>query len=283
MATTILLFNLIQNLKKFPLKEPEDSGPRFFLAQDTVSSGEEESDESDDEYETATEGEVEFPDWEISEKEAMEGCINTSSYFAHSENVLAAMLADYRKEFREEAVAKIQQIRASVAENTAAGEDNEGVRLFIKPVIDWDQVHTDYRDFLNGQELLEPPVTKGLDIEELKLCIEDPNHLKLRDFPLHTQAVERYVKKATEIVGSKTTTSVGLELVMSNAIVAWMMQNGPFKKKGDWVSLDDQAGAKPSSTRTRTKGADTSSVNSRTEMPRVDLEFLSLLQEGNKG
>ena len=89
------------------------------------------------------------------------------------------------------------------------------------------------------------------------------------------------MKKATEIVGSKTTTSVGLELVMSNAIVAWMMQNGPFKKKGDWVSLDDQAGAKPSST--RTKGADTSSVTSRTEMPGVDLEFLSLLQEGNKG
>ena len=87
--------------------------------------------------------------------------------------------------------------------------------------------------------MTEPPVTLRLSLDEIKSCIQDPDFLKMRQFPADSQGCERFVQRATRIVGTKTRTKQGLEQHMSNAIFAWSKQETVLKRKGDWVPLSE--------------------------------------------
>lgn len=112
--------------------------------------------------------------------------ITRSAYYAHSENILLAMLAETDKAKRSRAVDTTLQCRQQQSRS------NE-VRQFVVPSINYSA--TDYVDMIDWKEVYEPPVTMKLSDEELA---------KLRDIPLtlhypnHTQIVERCIKLVSD-------------------------------------------------------------------------------------
>jgi DNA-binding protein YbaB len=115
--------------------------------------------------------------------------ITRNAYFAHSENVLLAMLADPAQEKREKAVNRILQVRHATAVNAA-------VRIFKVPLINYDA--SDWDDIIswNTVDVHEPPVTMKMTDFEITAIKETP--LILPDYLIHSQNVERYIKLVTE-------------------------------------------------------------------------------------
>ena len=92
----------------------------------------------------------------------MVDAVNWNSYFAHPENVLISMLTDVEnEELRKKAAHIIKKVKAS--------GPFDGVRIFVKPKVDWkaksyDQISEDQKP----EEMdLEPPVTIDLSPEEI--------------------------------------------------------------------------------------------------------------------
>lgn len=115
--------------------------------------------------------------------------VSRNAYFAHSENVLLAMLADSSRDKRETAVRRILQARRQSA-------DNKTVRIFRVPNLNFDA--TDWDDIINWSdaEIHEPPLTRAFAEAEITAIIDNP--LSIPSYPLHTQGVERYIKLVTD-------------------------------------------------------------------------------------
>ena len=125
--------------------------------------------------------------------------VKTNGYYAHSENILLAMLADKDIEIRKKAVEKIKQIR-SLKNNE---KNNENIRLFKVPKINF--LATTYTEMINWDEnVTEPPCTLHIKNEDLQIFVDNrlKNH-EIFQFPCHTQVVERCIK-----VVSKTSSKV---------------------------------------------------------------------------
>lgn len=90
--------------------------------------------------------------------------ILNNSYYAHSENVLLAMLFDYRKTIRDKAIRQILYIRDKL------DDADTTLRNYIKPNnVDFDC--TDYVHMINLDDdsiLHEPPFTKTIPYEHLQ-------------------------------------------------------------------------------------------------------------------
>lgn len=126
--------------------------------------------------------------------------IERNSYFAHAENVLLTMLVDENRTIREQAVTAILKRRA------LPGENSNTNRIFIKPKLNFNAKN--YYEMCSIDDF-EPPMTKNLSDESLKLCIENNGSITDRSagFPCHTQCVERIIqlvsKTSSQVFGEK--------------------------------------------------------------------------------
>lgn len=127
-------------------------------------------------------------------REIIDKTIQRNAFFAHSESLLVAMLADERRHIRELAMRRILSIRTK--ESAAQGK----IRKFEIPTINF--LANDYIELIFWQEqaISEPTLTRHLTDEELKKEISEnlPMLSLLFNLPCHTQAVERCVKVVSE-------------------------------------------------------------------------------------
>ena len=118
----------------------------------------------------------------------------TNAYFAHSENLLAAMLCDEDETIRQKAINAILTIRrrkkCKVKVNAA------GIRVFRVPQLNWEAKN--YMEIIPWEVKLftEPPVTKQLSNDELMCGYGAP--LDIPKYPAHSQSVELCVKLVSE-------------------------------------------------------------------------------------
>ena len=112
--------------------------------------------------------------------------VQRNAYFAHCENLLAAMLTDYDGAVRNQAVTKIMAARKRKARE---------LRVFRVPHLNWQAEH--FSDMISWSgHVTEPPVTKLMSDAEITSARDQP--LELPSFPCHSQSVERCVKLVTE-------------------------------------------------------------------------------------
>lgn len=121
-------------------------------------------------------------------REVVNNVIKDNSYFAHSENILLAMLFDDKKEVRNNAIKKILYYRNNL-------DDPIHLRVYHKPIINFNC--TDYVNMinLNNDDILsEPPFTRSIPYDHLEQYL-DYNEQPLPDpkIPLHIQGTERHV------------------------------------------------------------------------------------------
>jgi hypothetical protein len=120
-----------------------------------------------------------------------------NAYFAHPENLLAAMLVDDSEEVRKKAVEKILAVRRMKVKKPRR-KVARGIRLFQPPDLNW--TSSDYTEMIHWNSkqspTSEPPVTKGYSDDKLKLAVSKP--LSLPKYPCHTTSVERCVKLVSE-------------------------------------------------------------------------------------
>jgi hypothetical protein len=129
------------------------------------------------------------------QKSIINDVIQRNAFFAHSENILLAMLADERTPIRQLAFRRITEIRRA-----HAGALN--IRQFKVPHINFKA--TEYCDLIDWSvdknNLSEPPLTRLVENDDLKkmLIAHSIPSLNFIRFPCHTQSVERHIKLVTE-------------------------------------------------------------------------------------
>lgn len=127
------------------------------------------------------------------EKKVVQKKLDNNSYWAHSEQVLLAMLKDSDATVRARAVTLIQEAR----KRAEKGQSNT-VRAFKKPKIDLKtSSYTDFVLRLRDREIFEPPLTKHYTEAQLKRQVEDVNNLKFVDCPSNSQCVERWIRRVS--------------------------------------------------------------------------------------
>lgn len=82
----------------------------------------------------------------------------------------------------------------------ARAENTQELRTFKVPALNFDA--KDYTDLITWQDckITEPPLTSNLSDETLKEIVKSglTTCQNIKDFPCHTQAVERVIKLVTE-------------------------------------------------------------------------------------
>ena len=93
--------------------------------------------------------------------------------------------------------------------------------------------------FDNPSALTEPPLTIGLELEELKAIVEDPLSYKLRYARAHNTTAERYVALSSEVnksfpVGAPGRRGLRFEQEMSSKLYAILVSDGTFRSRQDY-------------------------------------------------
>lgn len=114
--------------------------------------------------------------------------IQRNSYFAHSENILLAMMEDSRPYVRELALRRVLKARRSGPDRT--------IRRFDLSPLNFEA--DEYCNLVNWESPMEPPATIGLSEEEIMTFIKSKAEFEALKLPCHTQAVERGIKLVTE-------------------------------------------------------------------------------------
>lgn len=127
-------------------------------------------------------------------KKVVHKVIQDNAYFAHPENILAAMIFDERKNVRELAVRRIQKCREKKA-------DGLEIRKFVLPKVNF--LAKDYIHLINWNytDVTEPPMTRDWSDSEIQNILSEEYPLScdmVKKVPCHSQAVERMVKVVTE-------------------------------------------------------------------------------------
>ena len=125
---------------------------------------------------------------------AVNKVIQHNSYFAHSENLLLAMIHDENPVIQKLGISRILKARASPEGSSRNFEVD-----FQLPDLLFDA--TEYHFMINWQttKLNEPPVTRHLSTDLLISVKEGSVQLpQLTAFSNHTQAVERCIKMVTD-------------------------------------------------------------------------------------
>lgn len=128
-------------------------------------------------------------------KNIMDECLERNAFFAHTENILLAMLSDDRTFVRKLAIRRILNARTRTPTAT--------VRTFEIP----STLNLDASDILDlvcwqNETIFEPPLTRNMSDENLQEFLKNPTSITFKKFPCHTQAVERSVKTVTEASSS---------------------------------------------------------------------------------
>lgn len=115
--------------------------------------------------------------------------IKDNAYYAHSENILLAMLFDDRKEKRNIAIKKILHYRKDV-------EDPSKLRVYRTTIINFNCTdYTNMIDLNNDSILFEPPFTRNIPYDILeKYMKQDDQPLQDPKIPSHIQATDRHVQ-----------------------------------------------------------------------------------------
>lgn len=115
--------------------------------------------------------------------------LQRNGFFAHSENILLAMIEDESSEIRKLGLKRIADCRKAVPASD--------VRTFTIPKINFSAKC--YYNLINWNETIyEPPITKKIGLKDLEEMISTNEKNNFPSFPCHTQAVERHVKLVTE-------------------------------------------------------------------------------------
>ncbi|GBN53513.1 hypothetical protein AVEN_269011-1 [Araneus ventricosus] len=116
-----------------------------------------------------------------------------NAFFAHTENVLLAMLVDEREHIRELGYRMILKARQIVP-------NKKTVRNFVPPKINFQA--SDYFEIINWNSCVvyPPPMLQDLSADDIKSLINsDTTPIReIENFPCRTQAVERCIKLVTE-------------------------------------------------------------------------------------
>ena len=114
--------------------------------------------------------------------------VSSNAYYAHPENLLAAMLADDNIHVRKRAVKVILGIRSKSA-------TIRPVRNFKVPTLLYDAEH--YYEMIDweAEVLTEPPLTYRLSDDEIREVATEP--LTFPSYNSHTQSIERAIKNVT--------------------------------------------------------------------------------------
>jgi hypothetical protein len=158
--------------------------------------------------------------------------LKTNFFFAHSENVLLAMLGNQLH--RQRALDLIIAIRSKPKHNEKKNKKTlTNIRPFCCPEIKFAQITSESNDFtamidLKPEKLFEPPITMNLSIAEL-------NQFKVPTFPCHAQATERCVKLVSEssqkVIGQQNRHGVIVNTIYSRKT------NQTFKSKQDYSTF----------------------------------------------
>lgn len=117
--------------------------------------------------------------------------IQRNSFFAHSENILLAMLQDEKQHIKELALRRILKAR-----KTTKGKK---VREFVVPELNFEANY--YYDLIDWttEKIFEPPFTSKYSDNEIWDKIMSENiDICIERLPCHTQAVERAIKLVTD-------------------------------------------------------------------------------------
>lgn len=124
--------------------------------------------------------------------------IERNGFFAHPEHLLLAMIQDDKKYVRELGLRRILKARQIDARRKT-------VRTFTPPKINFNA--QEYSEMINWMdcELSSPPLLAEISDDEIKSHIDSGSipdwNITFKQFPVHTQAVERCVKLVTEASG----------------------------------------------------------------------------------
>ena len=120
--------------------------------------------------------------------------LQDNSYWAHTENIVIALLADEREELRRMGVLRIMKGRREF-------DVSNHPRKYNPPKVDFKAKN--YFDMVdwNSEPCTEPPLTMEYSAEEIFECIGSP--LTLPNYPNHTQAVERMVRVVCEVASKR--------------------------------------------------------------------------------
>lgn len=121
--------------------------------------------------------------------------INRNGFFGHPENIILSMLWDDRRYIRELGYRRILKARAKTDFNQLK------LRNFTVPIFNFEA--QEYYEIVDCKNVFwtEPPITMPLTEVQLQEIVDDPEHSAIsyiKDYPCHTQAVERAVKMVTE-------------------------------------------------------------------------------------
>ena len=124
-------------------------------------------------------------------QQAIRKSLEINSYWAGADKVILSLLANGNQEMRKNAIEMIIKIR---------GGKDRGFTPPIeikKPKMNFDALSLP--DFLTGNHLWEPIFTTQLTCNELRELEQNPRKLLLPTFPGHTQAVERQIRRCSEV------------------------------------------------------------------------------------
>lgn len=118
------------------------------------------------------------------DKNCCKKTLQNNTYFAHPEWLLLSMLTDKQKTVRCQAIKMIQ--------DTQGVQTEEEVRTFTKPTLC--QTATEYTEMIAWATATpyEPPLTKMLSSEELKVIADKP--YEIPPYPCHNRTVEHIVQ-----------------------------------------------------------------------------------------
>ena len=125
--------------------------------------------------------------------------VQINAFFAHSSNLLAAMLADEDSSVRKQAVDAIIEIRKN-KEYSNVDRTDSGLRIFKVPELNWDA--KDYTQIINWdlKTFCEPPITMKFSYDQLREFYSAP--MLIPNYPSHSQSVERAVKLVSDVCGA---------------------------------------------------------------------------------
>ena len=109
--------------------------------------------------------------------------LKINAYFAHSENILFAMLNDNDNSIRQIAIERIIKAREH--------EDISLIRKFKIPIVNFDALsyHT---IIIYNEDWVEPRLTMDIPTNDLHIRVS------IDDYPCHSQAVERTIRIVSE-------------------------------------------------------------------------------------
>lgn len=127
-------------------------------------------------------------------KKIIDPVIKRNAWFSHPENLLLSMISDPDADKRQLGWRRILKARTTLRRTNAVREFSVPLEIRLDApsyveVIDW-----------SNCKLTEPPLTKHISTEVLRENIRSSAFANedLKDFPCHTQSVERMVKLVTE-------------------------------------------------------------------------------------